>query len=300
MNTGEGVSIIIPAYNEQDAIHKVIKNLLDELKSIKINSEIIVVDDASTDKTLEILNEENVILLKNKKNLGYGASIKKGIFKSNFENIIIIDADGTYPVNRISDLIKHKDIADMSVCSRTSNNVKIPLIRKPAKFIINLIAQYLVGEKIIDLNSGFRIFKKNTAIKYFNLLSDRFSFTTSLTLCLLFENQSIKYIEIDYYSRTGKSKIIYRDFFSFIIIVFRVAIYFNPFRIFLPLSIIFFMLGILKMIQDIYFSFQKYDNIYLFFSNEVMSISSILFYITSINLFLFGLLADSISRRYNK
>ena len=161
MNEKPRFSLIIPVYNEEKGIEDTLTALnpfLDE-KSF----EVIIVDDGSSDNTSSILSAfEKIRLITHDKNRGYGAALKTGIKNSFGEVICITDADGTYPVNKIFDFVNilTDENLDMVVGARTGDNVKIPLIRKPAKWFIGKLANYVTGKKIPDINSGLRVFKK--------------------------------------------------------------------------------------------------------------------------------------------
>ena len=127
--------------------------------------EIIVVDDGSTDDTQKNVRMTDVRLISHKENKGYGAALKTGIKAATYDNIITIDADGTYPSEAIPDLIENIDDYDMVVGARIGANVQIPLIRRPAKWFLKKLAEYLVGRKIPDLNSGLRLMKKLDIMK---------------------------------------------------------------------------------------------------------------------------------------
>ena len=183
--TKKQVSIIIPAYNEESRIAQVLDYLLNQVNFGHIEYEVIVVDDGSTDKTVQILEGYDLKIVKHEKNKGYGASLKDGIAQAQYDLIAITDADGTYPVDRIPELIGYMDDYDMAVGARTGKGAQIPLIRKPAKWLLSKYANYLVKENIPDLNSGLRVFKKEIYQKFRNLLPSGFSFTTTITLALL-------------------------------------------------------------------------------------------------------------------
>ena len=142
MKNLNNICIIIPVYNEQDEIQKTINQISTHLETLNINYSIIVINDGSTDKTAERLHAitdiKNIELINHTKNRGYGASIKAAILKTKMEYICIIDADGTYDIKEINLLIKKYNDADydMVVGSRTGKHVKIPIIRKPAKWIL--------------------------------------------------------------------------------------------------------------------------------------------------------------------
>lgn len=276
------VSIIIPAYNEE----KTIGSLIDELKTnmTGYEYEIIVVDDASTDNTSKIAQEKDVTLIQLAKNRGYGFSIKMGIKEAKYDIIAIIDADGTYPTSGITNLIQYVGEYDMVVGARRRQ--KIPLIRRPAKFFLNKLANYLTEVKIPDLNSGMRVFKKDVALKFFNLFPDRFSFTITITLAMLTNDYLVKFVPIDYLQRKGKSKIRpIRDTYNFILLIIRTVMYFNPLKIFIPLSITLFLIAMLLFCYS------------HFILGKVMDITVIVILMTSIQIAAMGLLADLVDKR---
>jgi len=175
------LSIVIPAHNEEKAIGAVLDELIEVLEGQKY--EIIVVDDGSTDKTPKIVQQKDSIkLIQHHYNKGYGAAIKTGIKNATNEVILIIDGDGSYPVKAIPELLKEADKYDMVVGARTGKEVKIQLYRRPAKWFLSKLANYLAETKIPDLNSGMRIFRRKEVERFLNILPNKFSFTTTLTL----------------------------------------------------------------------------------------------------------------------
>jgi glycosyltransferase involved in cell wall biosynthesis len=169
--------------------------------------------------------------------MGYGAAIKAGMNEAHYQWVGITDADGTYPNDKIPELVSAMKKHDMVVGARVSEDVSIPLIRKPGKWILTQIANYLVQQRIPDLNSGLRIFKKDVAESFLNMLPNRFSFTATITLAMLSNNCRVFFIPIDYHSRTGKSKIRpLHDTMNFLQLIVRTILYFDPLRIFLPVG----------------------------------------------------------------
>ena len=130
-------------------------------------------------------------------------------------------------------------------------DVHIPLSRRPAKWFLRVIANYVANKKIPDLNSGLRVFRRDVAVQYFAILSDQFSFTTTITLALLCDNYAVTYIPIDYRKRQGKSKIVPWDAGKLAILIFRVAMLFRPLRVFIPLAILCIAYGSIKACTDI-------------------------------------------------
>ena len=243
------ISVVMPVYNEEAAIGAVLDELIAVLKDKTY--EIIVVDDGSSDNTAKVVQEKRVKLIPHPHNMGYGAAIKTGIKNAANDLILIIDGDGSYPVNVIPELLKETDQYDMVVGSRTGKEVKIPLYRKPAKWFLSILANYLAGVVIPDLNSGMRIFKKGDVKKFFKILPSGFSFTTTLTLAYVSNDYTVKYLPIDYHERKGKSKIKpFRDGLNFIMLIVRTITYFNPLKIFLPLSIVLFIVGMMVLLYQ--------------------------------------------------
>lgn len=252
-NTKHQVSIVIPAYNEESRIKEVLDSLLNNVKLQDMKYEIIVVDDGSQDKTAEIVKKYDVQLIQHEQNKGYGASLKTGVRHAQYNIIAITDGDGSYPVDRIPELVSFIDEYDMVVGARTGSNVKIPLARRPAKWILNKYANYLVKYKIPDLNSGLRVFRKDIFEKFQNILPSGFSLTSTITLALLSNDYRVKYVPIDYYERGGKSKIKpIRDTINFFSLITRASLYFNPLRIFIPIALLLLGLGAVLLGYDLF------------------------------------------------
>jgi len=284
----DGLSIVIPAYNEESAIGLILNQLMHTLDKVDYPHEIIVVDDCSQDNTAAaVMDFDGVRLIQHKRNRGYGGAIKTGILHSKYDSICIIDADGTYPNERIPDLYNRFLLGcDMVVGARTSSIVSVPLIRRPAKWAIARLAQIVVGEKIADINSGMRIFKRDTVLRFFTVLPDGFSFTTTITLGMMVNDYVVEYLPINYYPRVGKSKIRpIRDTFNFIQLVLSIALYFSPLKIFLPLGGILFLLGLTwGLISALLF-------------NRIADASTAVILMTAVQIWVVGLLADLVNRR---
>src|SRR5262249_30531562 len=158
--------------------------------------------------------------------------------------LAITDADGTYPIDDITNLARQTDGFDMVVGARTGSHVKIPFVRRPAKWFINQLANYLSGHKIPDLNSGLRLFKRELAERFFSLFPEGFSFTTTITVSGLTNGYQVKFVPVNYFKRVGQSSISpLRDFFGFMFLVVRLVTYFKPLNVFLPAATVIFMIG---------------------------------------------------------
>lgn len=280
------LSLIIPAFNEEETIGKTIDEIKNVLEKSSIEWEIIVVDDGSRDRTPEIVKSKGIRLLQHERNMGYGSSIKNGVRNAKFDLVGIIDGDGTYPPELIPVMLEKMDVNDMVVGARIGKNVKIPMIRKPAKWVINKLANYLSGEKIPDINSGLRIMKREVMEKFINLLPDGFSLTTTITLAMLTDGHKVAFHPIDYRRRKGRSKIRpIRDTLNFFQLIIRTIMYFDPLKIFFPLSLMLLLASALVLV------------ISYFFARQVMDITTIIFFVGALQMLAIGLIADLIVKR---
>jgi len=284
-----GLSVVIPVYNEARCIRETILIITKTLEKSEIKDfEIIAVNDGSTDDTTQILNECTLTFrhLEHQHNKGYGASLKTGIKAAQYDIIATTDADGTYPNIDIPKLYAHMKDNDMVVGSRTGKVVHIPWVRKPAKWFINKLANYLTSTKIPDINSGLRLFRKDDCLKFFKILPSGFSFSTTITLAMLTNHMTVKYIPIDYMKRTGKSKIKpIRDTANFIALIVRTILYFNPLKVFVPVSI-FLLLASLGIFVYSYLALPK-----------ILDATVTTLFIASIQLLAIGMLADLLEKR---
>ena len=289
MNRINGLSMIIPCFNESLSVKKTLKDLHESLISLGLDFEIIVVDDHSTDESSEKVKElklKELVLLRNDFNLGYGASIKEGIKNSRFNWIGICDADGTYPADRIPEMAEFFKDFDMVIGVRTGDIKAVPLIRRPAKWFLNKFSSFLLQKEIRDVNSGFRFFRKDIILKFWNIFPSGFSFSTTSTMLFSMENLRIKNISIDYFKRKGKSKIRpIKDTYNFFLLILRITMLFNPLRIFIPTFFFTFSLSLVSFGRDIYL--------------KNLTDTSVLLFVFSLIIFLIGLLADLINRREN-
>lgn len=283
-----GLSIVIPAYNEAESVGKVIQDLLTTLKETKWPFEILVVDDGSSDDTRWQAEAAGAKVLWHVANRGYGAALKTGIRHAKYSLTCITDADGTYPNERIPELVQNLVESDsgMVVGSRTGAKVAIPLARRPVKWAIGRLASMAAGQAIPDLNSGLRVFRHSTAMRFISLFPDGFSFTATITLALLCNGYLVQYVPINYYSRTGHSKFRpIQDTFNFVGLVFRIALYFAPLKIFMPLSGLLLLLAIAwAIISKIMFGL-------------LADVSTMVIMMASVQVAVVGLLAELISRR---
>jgi hypothetical protein len=186
----------------------------------------------------------------------------------------------------------------MAVGARLGNNVHIPLVRRPAKWLLQALAARIAGQPIPDLNSGLRAFRRDCVKQYFSVLSNRFSFTTTVTLALLADDYRVVYHPIDYHRRIGESKITPRHFMDFIVLVLRMAMLFQPLKIFVPLAALFGVFGLLKVALDVVGLFRRADHIdWSLVFQPTLSTSAILMLLVAFQLLLVGMVADGVLRR---
>ena len=246
-------SIIIPVYNEQEAIGEVLDGIAQAMAPTAHEYEVIVVDDGSTDQTREIVREHpGVQLVEHPHNRGVGAARTTGVRIAKGEIIVMTDGDGTYPVRDIPRLLSRMGDCDMVIGARKKEAGTAKLLRSFAKESIRLLACYLTGTKIPDLNSGLRAFRKDLAKRYLHLLPFGHSWVSTITLAFLSDGHAVAYEPIDYFRRKGRSTFHpIKDTYAYLVTVVRTATYFNPLKVFLPLSIFLVASGILKTAFDL-------------------------------------------------
>ena len=277
-------SIIIPCFNEEGTIKQTIDGLKGYLSTNSLDAEIIVVNDASVDMSFDILKEIGGIkIINHNNNRGYGASLKDGTRNATNEWIMFFDADGQHKPEYILDALnelKNKK-CDMVIGKRVDH--KNTLKRGLGKKILTMIAQYLVEQKIPDINSGFRIMRKNDLLKYENILPNSFSLSTTSTMAFLKDGLRVGYIPITINKRdkASASAVKTKHGFQSVLLILRVIMIFNPLKIFFPISIGMSFFTLISLIWDI-----------ILFN---ISGTTIILFITSIFVFCFGLLADQIS-----
>jgi glycosyltransferase involved in cell wall biosynthesis len=283
----KALTIVIPAFNEEHGVAPVIRELRDVMARHGLSVEILVVDDGSTDATARMAEEAGARVLRHRSNRGYGQALKTGITAATHDIIAITDADGTYPSAAIPLLLRELEQADMVVGARTGRNVYIPWVRRPAKWLLNKLANYVASTRIPDLNSGLRVFRRPIAMQYFPILPEQFSFTTTITLAMHCDKYAVSYIPIDYRQRTGRSKIVPWDAGSFAILILRAAMLFRPLRVFLPLVLLCLAYGVVKMSIDL-------------IRDPNISASALLAFMSALLILLIGMLGDAIATRLGR
>ena len=279
-NRQSKISIIIPAFNEQASIGKV----LEGLREWRERAEIIIVDDASTDRTAEIAECAGFRVIRHRTNKGYGAALKTGIRVCKGDIVVMMDADSEHNAAQIAKLLDNFGDNDMVVGARAKGS-HAPLIRRPGKWLLSKVANYLAQTDIPDLNSGFRAFRRGVAKLFLHILPNGFSFTTTLTLALFKEGYSIAYVPITTTPRVGTSTVNpIRDGVNTLMLIIRIIALFDPLRVFAPTSAVLFLIGLIYWGLDIFLR-QRVN----------IPTGAVLVILASVIIFMFGILADQVS-----
>ncbi|MDP8233402.1 MAG: glycosyltransferase family 2 protein [Candidatus Saelkia tenebricola] len=278
------LSVIIPAYNEEGNIPELIKKIKEVLSGYE--KEIILVDDGSTDNSFKVALDMGIKVIKHPYNIGNGAAVKTGIRAASLDTIVLLDADLQHPPEEILFLLKEAESYDMIVGSRTKRSFGR---RDIANRVFNAIASYVTGRKILDLTSGFRVVKTEICKSFLYLLPNRFSYPTTLTLAFLKSGRSVKFIPVEINSRIkGKSKISpFKDGMRFMLIIAKIATIYSPFKIFLPVSLFFFLTGVFYYLYT-YISAHRFTNM------------GLLLITTSVIIFMLSLIAEQVAQLHIK
>lgn len=277
------VAIVIPAHNEEQAIGDVLEQInAAELLGL---TEIIVVDDGSSDNTAEIAEQAGARVVRHPTNRGYGAALKTGIRAAGARFVLTMDADGQHraeDVAKLCSMAAGDSVPECVIGNRTAL-VHSPLWRMPGKWFLKLMAQFLTQKKVPDLNSGLRLVRRDIALKYINLCPQGFSFSTTITMALLSRGYGVEFVPIEVNRRTGRSTVSVRTGFQTILLVIRLATLFNPLRIFLPASFLAFASGVAWGIP-------------YYLDGQGVTVASMLAVLTGVLLFALGLICDQVAQ----
>ncbi|MCL5090689.1 MAG: glycosyltransferase family 2 protein [Patescibacteria group bacterium] len=274
------VSIVIPAFNEEKGIGLVLDNLKETLKGTKIRYEIIVVDDGSSDKSAKIARQKKAKVIIHPKNSGYGAALQTGMKVAKYRYVAITDADGSYPVEKIPEMLKLMDKGfDLIIGARTGKFYRYLWLKQPVRYIFKLIAEFVTGVAIPDPNSGLRVYRKSAILPFLNYRTCRgFSFSTSTTIIFLLEGKLVEFVPILYLPRKGKSKVKFiRDALRAGQILAETIVYYNPFKLFFLITLIFLAVMLIFLIG------------YFFTKSSLVLLFIALFFFSAILSFYLGL-----------
>ena len=274
------VSIIIPALNEEQSIEQVVRGLVTSFPE----SEIIVVNDGSTDKTEILASQAGARVVNHDSPRGYGAALRSGILASSRDFVLFCDADGQHRIEDVARVMAECSDCTMVVGARTTDS-HVPINRRPGKFIIQHWANVLAKQKIPDINSGLRIIDRCILLKCLHLMPAGFSFSTTSTFALLKGNYAVKWVPITVQARKGESTVKQlRHGPQTMMLMLRLTVLFDPLRVFLFVACVLLGISLLSFAYDMIVSnFRK------------VSITTEFFSISTLLVFLFGLLCDQVS-----
>jgi glycosyltransferase involved in cell wall biosynthesis len=279
MDMNKALSIVIPAKNEASNLDK----LLPRLRTLYKEAEIIVVDDGSTDNTSTICEENSVRLICHPYSKGNGAAIKTGAQAAMGEVIIFMDADGQHKPEDIEHLLHKFERGYHMVIGARNAGSHASLARRIANGIYNTLSSWMTGQQILDLTSGFRAVNARKFREFLHMLPNGFSYPTTITMAFFRAGYSVGYQPIEALKRGGKSHIKpLKDGIRFLLIIFRVGTLYSPLKIFIPISLLHFMVGI-----SYYF--------YTYISSGRFTNMSALLLTTSVIIFLIGLVSEQIT-----
>lgn len=284
------VSIVIPAYNEEAAIGADLDAIREVMDASPYSYEIIVVDDGSRDGTAdEVRKRPWVRLLQHPHNRGTGAARNTGTEAARAEIVAMTDGDGTYPVRDFPKMIDMliQENHTMVIGARRVEAGTVRVLRSSAKWFIRKLACYLTQTDIPDLNSGMRAFRKSAWRQFRNILPNTHSWVSTITIACLSNGLSVGFMPIDYFPRKGRSSFHpIRDTYNYLSLVVRSVMYFNPLRVFLPVTVVLFAIAVIKLLRD----FIVYQGFY------VPAITLMIF-LTALQIGALGMLADLIVRK---
>lgn len=274
------IAVIVPALNEAASILSVVQGL----RSCLPDSEIVVVDDGSTDATPDVAAEAGARVVSHTRNRGYGAALKSGIRASSRDYVLFCDADGQHRPEDVARIVEQADRYDMVVGVRSKASYR-EWTRRPGKFCLRVFANYLAGEQIPDLTSGLRIVKRSVIEKYLHLMPRGFSFSATSTFALLKSDHNIGWVPITTERRLGKSTVRqWKHGPQALMLILRLTVLFEPLKVFLTIDAFLLLLTLMSFVIDI-------------MTNPVFGIGevTVAFSIATLIVFLFGLVCDQVS-----
>lgn len=278
------LSIILPAKNEALSLAV----LLPELRLTFPDAEVIVVNDGSSDATDDICAGHDIRVVKHPYPMGNGAAVKSGARAALGNTLILMDADGQHRPADIARLLEKLDQGyDMVVGARAYDS-QAGQHRALANTVFNRLASWMVGHRIDDLTSGFRAVRADKFRRFLHLFPNGFSYPTTITMSFFRTGFPVAYVPIKARQREGKSHIrLMRDGMRFLLIIVRIGTLYSPFRLFLPVSLTFFVLG-----ASYY--------VYTFLTQDRFTNMSALMFTTAILTFLIGIISEQITALHYK
>jgi glycosyltransferase involved in cell wall biosynthesis len=271
-------SVIIPAYNEADSVGAVVS----ALKTSAVWHEVIVVDDGSGDDTAQQASAAGACVIRHPYNKGNGAAVKSGIRQATGEFVMVIDADGQHQPQDALRLVARLGSYDLVIGARAAAT-QATLARRAGNALLNWFAGYLTGRPIPDLTSGFRAGRRSQFREFLHLIPNGFSTPTTTTLAFLKAGYSVDFIPVEARRRTGQSKIRFAsDGAKFFLILLKIVTIFSPLRVFIPISLVTFLLGA---------AYALWTTV----TRSDVTDSSVLLIVLSVVIFLVGLVSEQIA-----
>jgi glycosyltransferase involved in cell wall biosynthesis len=232
------VSVIIPAYNEEDGIAAVVAGVSGRERW----REVLVVDDGSTDGTGERAEAAGARVVRHPYNKGNGAAVKTGIREAKGDVVLLLDGDGQHDPEDALRLVRSIGLYDMVIGARPAADQT--MVRAAGNAIFKILASSLTGRAILDLTSGFRAARRDLFLEVLHLLPNGFSYPTTSCLAFLKAGHSVAFEPIRARPRVGRSKIRpVRDGVRFLLIIFKIVTLYSPLKVFFPLAAASFLLG---------------------------------------------------------
>jgi glycosyltransferase involved in cell wall biosynthesis len=286
------VSVVIPAFNEEKAIGTTLEEVLAAVSVSSRRYEIIVVNDGSHDGTGAVAAAKGVRVVTHRRNRGYGASLKSGTLAASGDVVLFYDADNQFDPADIDRMVTELGDDDAALGARTQSS-HAPFSRRGGKKILGWLANYLARTRIPDLNCGLRAIRRDLLLDYLHLLPNGFSASTTTTLVLLKESHDVRFVPVTVKKRIGKSTVKpIKDGLDTALLIVRLTTLLDPFRVFGPVAVLFFLAGVLRGAYYV-----KYGG--------GLSSASLFLLVSSVIIFFFGLLADQVAsmrreRRYSE
>jgi len=286
------VTVVIPAFDEEEAIGPTLDDVLGAVQQSALGYEVLVVDDGSSDATAARAERPGVRVIRHRHNRGYGAALKSGTVAARGRVVLFYDADNQFDPADIERVVSELESADAVLGARTAGS-HAPFSRKGGKKLLGWLANYLSRTRIPDLNCGLRAIRRDVLLDYLHLLPNGFSASTTTTLVLLKEGHDVKFVPVTVKKRIGHSTVKpLKDGMDTALLVLRLTTLLDPFRVFGPVSAVFLVLGIIR-------------GAYYLRLGGGLSMASLFLLVTAVLIFFFGLLADQVAslrreRRYSE
>ena len=234
------VSVVVPAYNEAEAIGPVMADLHAALKNRGLEFEILVVDDGSSDGTSKAVNPAHARMISHPTNGGYGRALLTGIEAAKHDWVLMIDADGSYPPSEILKLLDFAPAFDLVIGAREGTHFWGTPTKAFLRWVYLRLASFVVGTRVPDANSGLRLVRKSLVDRQALVRCLGYSFTTTMTLSFLMQGRFVKYLPIEFRARTGgHSKVKpFRDILRTLQLMTQVMIIYNPLKLFVTLTVL--------------------------------------------------------------